>query len=91
MRFSIKESKVGTKNNPGQFDCYNNALPDEPMFIILARDPSAPKLIRSWADTREHFINHGNRPESDRAMVVEARKCADDMANWRAANDGKWR
>lgn len=30
---------MGTKSNPTQFDCYANALPDEPMFILLARDP----------------------------------------------------
>lgn len=29
---------MGSKTNPGQFDCYANALPDEPMF----RGPPAP-------------------------------------------------
>lgn len=29
---------MGTKNNPGEFDCYANAAPDEPMFILLGRD-----------------------------------------------------
>jgi hypothetical protein len=82
---------VGTKNNPGAYDCYANALPDEPMFILLARDPSAPSKVRAWAYDRENAIHHGHRPESDRAMVVEARRCADAMTAWRLANDGAWR
>lgn len=43
---------MGTKNNPGKFDCYAAAHPDEPLFTLLARDPSAPHLIRLWACVR---------------------------------------
>lgn len=82
---------MGSKNNPGEFDCYTNALPDEPMFILLARDPSAPAIVKWWADAREAAIDRGERPESDRAMVEEARQCAKNMTAWRAANDGAWR
>lgn len=70
---------MGTKNNPGKFDCYANAEQDEPMFILLGRDPSAPDLVRGWADDRERLISAGRKPESDRPMIAEARKCADDM------------
>lgn len=82
---------MGSKNKPGKYDCYGNALPDEPMFILLARDPNAPSLIEWWADNRESAIDQKLRPESDRAMVNEARQCAKNMRDWRAANDGKWR
>ncbi len=82
---------MGSKTNPGIYDCYSNALPDEPMFILLARDPDAPSLIEWWADNRESAIDQKLRPESDRAMVAEARKCAKDMRTWRSTNDGKWR
>lgn len=82
---------MGTKNNPGKFDCYENALSDEPMFILLARDPNAPRLVERWAALREDSINHGTRPESDRAMVEEARNCALNMRTWRETNDGRWR
>lgn len=82
---------MGTKNNPGNFDCYGNALPDEPMFILLARDPSAPAIVKWWADAREAAIDSGDRPESDRAMVEEARQCAKNMTAWRKENDGAWR
>lgn len=82
---------MGTKNEPGKFDCYANALLDEPIFILLARDPFAPELVEEWALIREADINEGIRPESDRAMVNEARQCAQQMEEWRKANDGKWR
>jgi hypothetical protein len=82
---------MGSKINPSDFDCYANALPDEPMFILLARDPSAPSLIEWWADNRESAIDQRLRPESDRNMIAEARQCAKNMRAWRTANDGKWR
>lgn len=77
---------MGTKNKPGAFDCYGNAEPDEPMFIILARDRSAPDVVEEWARIREYDINRGVKPESDRAMVEEARECAQAMRDWRTAN-----
>jgi hypothetical protein len=82
---------MGSKNNPGDFDCYGNALPDEPMFILLGRDPSAPMLVQQWARQRELEINAGRRPESDRRMVEEARQCVSTMMVWRRENDGAWR
>lgn len=82
---------MGTKQTPGAYDCYANALPDEPMFTLLARDPYAPLLICYWADKREKDIRNGLRPASDAAMVEEARACAHAMMIWRAENEGKWR
>lgn len=43
---------MGSKNNPGKFDCYEAAHPDEPMFVLLGRDESAPHLVRLWANIR---------------------------------------
>ena len=82
---------MGSKTNPGDFDCYGNALPDEPMFILLGRDPNAPKLVEDWAFGRQRDINNGVRPRSDQPMVDEARRCAQTMREWREANDGAWR
>jgi hypothetical protein len=82
---------MGSKNTPGKFDCYANALPDEPMFILLARDFNAPYLVEDWAARREEAIARKMRPESDRAMVKEARDCAMNMRTWRVRNDGAWR
>lgn len=63
---------MGTKENPGPSDCYAKAMPDEPVFVLLARDPQAPGLVRAWADERESI---GEDPEK----VAEARAVADDM------------
>lgn len=67
---------MGTKASPGKFDCYANAEDDEPMFVLLARDPMAPILVRLWADLRQQ--NAGNP-----SKVEEARQCAKDMETWR--------
>jgi hypothetical protein len=66
---------MGTKNSPGTFDCYVNAEPDEPMFVLLARDEHAPELVLEWAGRREAL---GESPEK----VAEARACADAMSRW---------
>lgn len=68
---------MGTKNNPGKFDCYANAEPDEPMFILLGRDKHAPLLVKMWADMRE-------AAGEDAAKVAEARACSDAMILYRA-------
>lgn len=82
---------MGTKNQPGKFDCYKNALPDEPMFTLLARDPSAPALVEQWGRQREAEIREGKRPASDEGAVAEAYGCATAMTEWRGKNDGVWR
>lgn len=77
---------MGTKNNPGQFDCEAKAEPNEPKFTLLARDPDAGRIVRMWAWGRLTQINRGTKPASDLAMVEEARKCADEMDAWFKAN-----
>ena len=66
---------MGTKNNPGHYDCHEKADPDEPVFVLLASDPLAPILVRLWADLRSRIAN--NPPK-----VTEARKCAEEMEKW---------
>ena len=82
---------MGSKAQPGRFDCYANALPEEPMFILLARDPDFYRLVNEWANHRERDIMIGDRPASDSALVSEARICAAQGANWRRLNNGAWR
>ena len=67
---------MGTKNNPGQFDCYANAAPDEPMFVLLGRDRHAAGLVRLWALLRQR-----DGGTSD-AKIAEALACADAMDAW---------
>jgi len=66
---------MGTKNNPARYDCYANADPNEPMFILLGRDLGAYALVEAWADARE---SKGEDP----AIVAEARACAASMKKW---------
>ncbi len=68
---------MGTKNNPGKFDCYTDAAPDEPMFVLLARDPLAPMLVDLWANLRAHLAGNPSK-------VGEARECARAMRKWLA-------
>lgn len=82
---------MGTKNNPGKFDCYANALPDEPMFVLLARDPQFYQMVTLWARQRGHMIDCGERPQSDSGLVNEAMQCAYDGQRWRRENNGIWR
>lgn len=82
---------MGTKTEPGEFDCYGAALPTEPLFTLLGRDKLAPGLVRAWADEREDAVARGEAPESDREKINEARACASRMEAWRQQNDGAWR
>lgn len=71
----LRRTQMGTKNNPGEFDCYENAEPDEPMFILLGRDKHAPTLVWLWATLRELAGEQASK-------VSEARACAADMMKW---------
>lgn len=73
---------MGTKNNPGQYDCYANAEPDEPMFVLLGRDKHAPTLVWLWATLREL---EGEDPKK----VAEARACCLNMMAWAKEHDRK--
>jgi hypothetical protein len=66
---------MGTKNNPGTFDCYANAEPDEPMFILLGRDKHAAALVNLWVCMRQI-------DGEDPAKINEAINCANAMVNF---------
>lgn len=70
---------MGTKANPAPNDCYAKAAPDEPMFVLLARDPIAPILVTIWA-----YMRQREQPESEKP--AEAIECADQMMRWYEAN-----
>jgi hypothetical protein len=72
---------MATKNKPGNFNCYANAEPDEPMFVLLGRDRHAPTLVWLWAVLRE-------LDGEDPAKLAEARECVLSMAMW-AGGKGK--
>lgn len=69
---------MGSKSEPSKFDCYGAADDDEPMFVLLGRDPLAPSLVRMWADLRE--LTRGPSEKVD-----EARSLAEWMEDWQRA------
>jgi len=71
---------MGTKNNPGKFDCYSKAEPDEPVFVLLGRDPAAPLLVHLWAEIRA-------RMGEEQEKVEEAYSCEHEMGLWLARHD----
>lgn len=73
---------MGTKLNPGDYDCYEKAEPTEELFTLRAKDSDASVIVKMWAFFRMQQINAGLRPESDRAQVSEAIACATRMEIW---------
>lgn len=67
---------MGTKSNPGKFDCYAAAGVDEPIFVLLARDPLAPELVAQWALLRARMTGASEK-------TAEAFKVAEAMQRWK--------
>jgi hypothetical protein len=70
---------MGTKLNPGKYDCLAKAEPDEPVFVLRAKDPNAATLVWLWATMAEMQSVH--EPEK----VAESRQCVAAMVEWAAA------
>jgi hypothetical protein len=79
-----------TKANPNPLGCYARALPHEPMFILLARDPVAPAVIRLWAERRMEGRLDG-QPGTESDQIVDALNSAEAFEAWRIEHDGEWR
>ena len=73
---------MATKNNPGKYDCYANAEPNEPIFVLLGRDKHAPTLVWLWSVLREL---DKEKPEK----IAEAQSCALSMIQWLAGKGGR--
>lgn len=87
---------MGTKSNPGDFDCYAKAEPDEPIFVLLGRDRHAPTLIWLWAAMRElEECGPGEPERSDEEKAIakrkvnEARDLVTAMIDWQVAHGRK--
>lgn len=66
-----------TKNNPGEFDCYENAAPDEPMFVLLGRDPTAWIVVQFWIFMRMLMGQLSTEPQ-----LIEATACVQALRAW---------
>lgn len=75
---------MGTKNNPGGFDCHAKARPDEPTFTLLGRDPAAAAAIRYWCLERQ---KQGKNSAGD-AQLIEAYQLADSIDRYTTDRNG---
>ncbi len=88
---------MGTKTNPGNINCLAAALPDEELFILLARDKASPFLTGLWAairlgdfsaaqamfkkEAKKLIQEYIHEPDTEKAN--EAIDVADRMGRWR--------
>lgn len=66
---------MGTKKNPGKFDCLAKIGDDEPFFVLRAQDMSAPGLIDAWVTKNKNSVS----PDK----LKEARDLAENMRLWK--------
>jgi hypothetical protein len=71
---------VSTKESPGQFDCFKKLGIDEEYFVLRAKDPVAPAVVRHWIELRKKTPGNEGNPKFD-----EAEACAQKMIAWRTS------
>lgn len=69
------------ENQEDPNSCWNKAHPDEPIFILLARDDEAYELVREWR--RRRIKSRKNKPEDPE--MRQALTVAIDMEYYNAA------
>lgn len=88
---------MSTKEIPGPFDALEKALPDEPMFPLLAHDPCAPATITEWCRLRRNralrLWGGDDANAADRELLAaELAQCANaevialEMGDWRTGH-----
>lgn len=64
---------MNTKNSPSVYDGHSKALPDEPTFTLLGRDPLTPFLIFLWTvHRRKQLEEAGQMNLQEEAQITEA-------------------
>lgn len=63
--------------------CFYRALDDEPIFVLLARDPAAAETVRHWVTLRHAMIGRGEKPADDTEVLDAATDTAGAMVAWR--------
>lgn len=58
--------------------CLNKAAPDEPLFVLRAKDPLAARVVRFWAT-----LAHGVHEET---KIDEALAGANEIERWHSMN-----
>lgn len=63
--------------------CLNHSQPDEPIFVLCARDPVASRIVRGWAERyKEMKLAQGVMTMRQVAKYNEAHALADEMDAW---------
>lgn len=67
-------------------ECLAKCADDEPIFVLRAKDLSAPSIVRVWADKASEILGPYH------AKVIEARKLAMRMTTWQTipGNGARW-
>jgi hypothetical protein len=88
---------MGTKEKPGDYDCYAKLEPDEPYFLLRGKDPVAPYLTMMWTASRQgdwagmlDLVTSMRMNRDIQARVstdenpklAEANSCAREMKRW---------
>jgi len=66
---------MSTKNTQSLDSCYNRADGDEPMFVLLGRDPCAAFTVLFWSKMRLLI-------EGPSDQISEAQTCAEQLRDW---------
>ena len=78
---------MGTKTNPGEYDCYAALADDEPYFLLRANDPLAPEIVRDWVrQYRKMKVSNGAYGSKQATKSLEAEDVADAMERWWVVN-----
>lgn len=67
----MSDHKVNTKATPGPFDPLDRTADDEPIFILVARDPLAAPLVEEWADQARHAARKIEDEDGRRAALLK--------------------
>lgn len=79
-------SDTTTRMVPVNIDpCLEKRENGEPMFILLARDSTAPIAMDMWCGVREHEIETGRRPDTpqEHEHIAQVRQKVEEFETWR--------
>lgn len=93
----MTSARIGSKENPSQFDCYDDLAGNEPYFVIRADDPLSDSLVELHAyigagqagaahnKLAEIMALTGERPPrpSDSPKYRETFAISQSMESWR--------
>lgn len=81
-----RRTAAGTTTTPSKYDCLRKLKPDEPYFLLRAKDRYAPKVIRNWAS---QVMNDPTASIQSREKAAEAYELAGRMEAWQSKNGCK--